>query len=345
MAPHDAEDEDVVTLQHGAGGSAMRRLVSQVLADGFEDGAAEIGLDAMDDGAALEVAGEHVVVTTDSHVIQPPFFPGGDIGRLAVSGTVNDLAAMGATDVRALTSSIIVEAGYPQGKLRRISASMRETCQEANAPVVTGDTKVMGHGELDGVVVNTTGIGIASHLTPDAGLKPDDVLLLTGEIGNHGIALLAEREGIDVDMDLVSDVTPINDLVHEALSVAGSSVHAVKDPTRTGLAGALSEMAEKSGVGVVVMEPRVPLDSDVKGAGELLGIDPFHIANEGKAVLAVAPERAEEVLEALRKHPKGANAAAIGKVVEEHEGRVVLDTGIGRRYLTPPEREPVPRIC
>lgn len=341
----DALDDERVELKHGAGGGAMRDLVGEVLTAGFPADDATIGLDARDDGAVLGLGDEHLVVTTDSHVIHPPFFPGGDIGRLAVSGTVNDLAVMGATDVRALTSGVVLEANYPTAKLRRVAESMAETCEEADAAVVTGDTKVMGNGEIDGVVVNTTGVGVAEHLTPDAGLEPKDVLVVTDTVGEHGISLLAEREGIEFGSDLQSDVKPLNDLLAVALEVGGDRVTAMKDPTRMGLAGALNEMAEKSGVGIEIREERVPVTSDVKGTGEMLGLDPFQIANEGVAVLGVAPGAAEDVLEALRDHPKGENAAAVGKAIDDHHGRVLLDTGLGNRYLREPAKEPAPRIC
>jgi hydrogenase expression/formation protein HypE len=340
-----ASDDDRIGLEHGAGGAATRELVDEVLTAGFPDDDATVGLGARDDGAVLPVGDENLVVTTDSHVIQPPFFPGGDIGRLAVSGTVNDLAVMGATDVRALTSAVVVEANYPKPKLQRIAESMAAACEEADAAVVSGDTKVMGNGEIDGVVVNTTGVGVAEHLTPDSGLSPNDVVVVTDSIGEHGISLLAEREGIEFGSDLESDVQPVNDLLARALEVGGDDVVAMKDPTRMGLAGALNEMATKSDVGIEVREDRVPVTTEVKGTGEMLGLDPFQIANEGVAVLGVAPAAAEDVLAALRGHPKGENAAAIGKAIDDHHGRVVLDTGLGNRYLREPAKEPAPRIC
>jgi hydrogenase expression/formation protein HypE len=345
-AATDAPDGERVTLTHGAGGAAMRDLVSETLTAGFAsaDGAS-VGLDAWDDGAVIPIGDEHLVVTTDSHVVQPPFFPGGDIGRLAISGTVNDLAVMGATDVRALTSAVIIESNYPLDRLERIATSIDATCREADAPVVTGDTKVMGNGELDGVVINTAGVGIADHVTPDSGLSPDDVVIVTDSIGEHGISLLAEREGIEFGTALRSDVQPLNDLIAAAHDAGGDAIAAMKDPTRMGLAGALNEMATKSEVGIEIKGDRVPLDDDVKGAGELLGLDPFQIANEGVAVIGVAPTAAEAVLATLRDHAKGANAAAIGKAVDENHGRVVLDTGIGSRYLREPAKEPAPRIC
>jgi len=351
LADDEALDDlgdERVGLKHGAGGTAMRELVGEVLTAGFPAGGADdatIGLDSMDDGAVLPVGDEHLVLTTDSHVIHPPFFPGGDIGRLSISGTVNDLSVMGATDVRGLTSAVIIEANYPKAKLRRIADSMGATCREADATVVTGDTKVMGNGEIDGVVVNTAGVGIAKYLTPDSALDPNDVIIVTDSIGEHGISLLAEREGIEFGSDLESDVKPLNDLLAHALDVGGEDVKAMKDPTRMGLAGALNEMAEKSDVGIEIREDRVPVTSDVKGTGEMLGLDPFQIANEGVAVLGVAPQAAEDVLGALRDHPKGENAAAIGKAMDDHHGRVLIDTGIGNRYLREPAKEPAPRIC
>lgn len=340
------DDGERIGLEHGAGGAATRELVTETLAAGFADPEdALVGLAEMDDGAVIQVGDANLVVTTDSHVVDPPFFAGGDIGRLAVSGTVNDLAVMGATNVRALTSAVVLEANYPTAKLKRIADSMAATCEEADAAVVTGDTKVMGNGEVDGVVINTTGIGVAEHVTPDTGLSPNDVLIVTDSIGEHGISLLAEREGIEFGSDLESDVKPLNDLLAVALETAGDDVTVMKDPTRMGLAGALNEIAEKSGVGIEIQEKRVPLTSDVKGTGEMLGLDPLQIANEGVAVLGVAPRAAEDVLAALRGHPKGKHAAAIGKAIDDHHGRVVLDTGIGSRYLREPSSEPAPRIC
>jgi hydrogenase expression/formation protein HypE len=343
----DADSEgERIGLEHGAGGKATRDLVAETLAGGFADPEdAIVGLTEMDDGAVIPIGEKNLVLTTDSHVIHPPFFPGGDIGRLAVSGTVNDLAVMGATDVRALTSAVVIEANYPVAKLERIADSMAATCEEADATVVTGDTKVMGNGEVDGVVINTAGVGVAPHVTPDDALEPNDVILITDSIGEHGTSLLAEREGIEFGSGLASDVRPLNDLLARALSTGGKDIKTMKDATRMGLAGALNEIAGKSDVGIEIREERVPITSDVKGAGEMLGLDPFQIANEGVAVLAVAPESAEKVLADIRDHKKGKKAAAIGKAIDDHHGRVVLDTGIGSRYLREPTSEPAPRIC
>jgi len=345
MTDEGFESDDVVTLEQGAGGKAMRDLVSGILTAGFPDDSLDIGREAMDDGAVVPIGDRNVVFTTDSHVVHPPFFPGGDIGRLAVSGTVNDLAVMGATDVRALSSAVVVEAGYAESDLERIADSMAKTCREADAAIVTGDTKVMGHGDLDGIVVNTTGVGVADHVVGDDGLSPDDVLVSTGEVGRHGVALLAEREGIDFGTTVESDVRPINGVVDRALSVAGADITAMKDPTRMGLAGAASEMATKGGVGIELRQDRIPVPSDVKGASEMLGLNPLQIANEGIALLGVRPTAAADVLAALRSHPDGQDAAAIGKAIDDEHGRVLLDTGLGTRYLREPATEPAPRIC
>ncbi len=346
--------EDIVTLKHGAGGRAMRRLIEEVLAAGFTELPIDgVGLAAMDDGAALRLGDRWLVITTDAHVVQPAFFPGGDIGRLAIAGTVNDLAMMGACEPLGLTSAVILEDGFPRADLERIQRSMLETCREAGAPIVAGDTKVMGRGELDGIAIITTGVALASVIVRDDGLRPGDRLIVTGPMGDHGMALLAVRHGLALHGGLRSDVAPLNGLVRRALEAGGGGreggggggVTAMKDPTRGGVASALHEMAEKSRVGIVVDEAAVPVTPAVRSAAELLGLDPFHIANEGIALVGVHPDVAADVLAAIRAHPLGHQAAAVGACTAEHAGRVVLDTGLGRRLLVELDGEPLPRIC
>jgi len=334
-----------VSLKHGAGGRAMRALIEQLFAEGAEQPPGSIGLAEMDDGAAFPLGDRWLVLTTDSHVVAPRFFPGGDVGRLSISGTVNDLAMMGATEVLGLTCAVVIEDGFPIAELERIHASMRDTSREAAAPVVTGDTKVMGRGELDGLVINTTGVALTGRLVRDNGLRPGDRIVVTGTIGDHGFAVLAARQKLELQGDLRSDVAPLNGLVRQVLRAAGEGVTAMKDPTRGGLASALHEMVEKSGVGVVLEERAVPLSDEVRAASEILGIDPLHVANEGKAVLGVRPEALDRVMAALDGHPLGRRAAVVGTCIAEHRGRIVLDTGLGRRLLAEPEGEPMPRIC
>ncbi|HTM19254.1 MAG TPA: hydrogenase expression/formation protein HypE [Kofleriaceae bacterium] len=336
--------DDRISLKYGAGGGAMRALIEQVFAAGMApvDG---IGLAAMDDGAALRLGDRWLVITTDSHVVQPWRFPGGDIGRLAVCGTVNDLAMMGATEPLALTCAVILEDGFARADLEAIWASIRDACAEAGTTVATGDTKVMGHGELDGIVINTAGVALADRVVGDAGLAAGDCILVTGSIGDHGLAVMATRRELSLDTGLRSDVAPINDLIRRALAAGGEGVVALKDPTRGGLASVLHEMADKAGVTVIVDEPAIPIRDEVRSVGELLGIDPLLVANEGKAVIGVRAAAADAVLAALRAHPLGRDAALIGRCVADRAGQVVLDTGFGRRLLVEPEGELLPRIC
>ena len=333
-----------VGLKHGAGGRAMRALIQDVFLGlgGPVDG---IGLSALDDGAALRFGDQWIVVTTDSHVVHPIFFPGGDIGRLSICGTVNDLAMMGATEPLGLTCAVVIEEGFPREDLARIRDSMKQACQEAGATIVTGDTKVMGKGEVDGIVLNTTGVAVARRVVSDAGLRVGDRILVTGTIGDHGMAIMTRRRDLQIEGDLRSDVAPLNGLVRAALAAGGEDVVAMKDPTRGGVASSLHEMAAKARVGIVVEEAKLPMNAEVRAAGEILGIDPLVVANEGKAVLGVRPASAEKVLAAIREHPLGRRAAIVGTAIAERPGNLILDTGFGKRLIAEIEGEPLPRIC
>lgn len=339
--------EDRVTLAHGAGGRAMRALIESVfLADATHPEAR-----AMSDGAALPFGDRWLVLTTDAHVVAPVFFPGGDLGRLAVSGVVNDLAMMGACEPLGLTSSVIVEEGFAIESLRRIHASMQIACRDAGTHVLTGDTKVMRRGELDGVVLSTSGVGIADRVVRDTGLQVGDAIVVTGTVGDHGLAVLAARSALGLEGDLVSDVAPLNGLVRAALAAGGDAVHAMKDPTRGGVISALTELATKAeaaSVAILLDEAAVPVSAAARAAAELLGIDPLAVANEGKALLGVHPAALEGVLAALRAHPLGRRAACIGRVRAAdpgERGALLLDTGFGVRRLIERDGDPLPRIC
>jgi hydrogenase expression/formation protein HypE len=252
---------------------------------------------------------------------------------------------MGATEPLALTCAVVLEDGFPRADLERIVASMRETAREAGAPIVTGDTKVMGKGEVDGIVMNTTGVALTDRVVTDAGLRAGDLILVTGTIGDHGMAIMSRRHDLRLEGDLRSDVAPLNGLVRAALAAGGEDVVAMKDPTRGGVAGVLHEMAAKGKVGIVIDDPAVPVRDEVRAAGEMIGIDPLLVANEGKAVIAVRAGSVQKVLAALRAHPLGRDAAIVATAVAERPGSVILDTGFGRRLLAEPEGELLPRIC
>ena len=337
----DRDDGERVELAHGAGGRAMRSLIESVFLAGVTDREAL----AMGDGAAIPFGDRWLVVTTDAHVVSPVFFPGGDIGRLAVSGVVNDLAMMGACDVLGLTSSVVVEEGFAIASLRLIHASMQAACREAGTRIVTGDTKVMRRGELDGVVLSTSGIGVTDRVVRDSGLELGDAIIVTGTIGDHGLAVLSARNALGLEGDLRSDVAPLNGLVRAALAAGGAALHAMKDPTRGGVTSALAEMAEKAGVAIVLDEAALPMSAPARAAAELLGIDPLTVANEGKALLGVHPSALDRVLAALRAHPLGESAACIGRVAEGEKGSLLLDTGFGTRRLFERDGDPLPRIC
>jgi hydrogenase expression/formation protein HypE len=333
-----------IGLKHGSGGRAMRQLIEEVFLE-LASPVDGIGLEALDDGAALRIGDQWLVVTTDSHVVHPIFFPGGDIGRISVCGTVNDLAMMGATEPMALTCAVILEDGFPRADLERIRDSMKLAAAEAGAPFVTGDTKVVGRGDCDGIFLNTTGVALTRRVVTDAGLRAGDLLIVTGHVGDHGMAIMSKRHDLGLQGALCSDVAPINGLVRAALAAGGDDVVAMKDPTRGGVAGSLHEMAAKGKVGVIIEEQAVPVHDQVRAAADMLGIDPLLVANEGKAVIGVRAASAARVLAALRAHPQGRDAAIFARAIAERPGSVILDTGLGKRLLAEPEGELLPRIC
>ncbi len=334
-----------IKLEHGAGGEIMEELLRDVILKTLTlKSAGRIGLDALDDGATIPFGDKHIVFTIDDHTVKPLFFPGGDIGRLAVSGTVNDLAVMGARPL-ALANSMILGEGLEMEVLERVLRSMDETAKEVPVPIVTGDTKVVE--EPIEMFVITAGVGIAEKPVSDAGAKVGDLVLISGTVGDHGIALMSHREGISFETELKSDVAPIWEVVEAVAKAIGwENLHAMKDPTRAGLSNALNEIARKSNVGMLIREADIPIRPEVRAAGEMLGISPYDVANEGKVVMIIAKEYVEEALEAMRKTKRGREAAIIGEVREDYRGKVILETGIGgKRFLEPPVGDPVPRIC
>ncbi len=332
-----------VTLAHGSGGRASHELLAfMVQAMGGE------ALPPFEDAALLPLAGSRLVVSTDSFVVDPLFFPGGDIGALAVHGTVNDLAMRGARPLY-LTLGLILEEGFGLDLLGRILASVREAAAGSGVRLVAGDTKVVPAGKADKIFINTTGIGVPLSGAPPlscADARPGDVLILSGSMADHGVTVLGQRQGFALSGDLRSDTAPLHRLVEEMVAVAGQALHVLRDPTRGGVGTTLNELAQASGVGIEVEEGAVPVRESVRGACELLGLDPFYLANEGKLLALVAPERAGEVLAVMRRSETGAEAAIIGRAVAEHPGRVMLRTAVGgSRFLDMLHGEPLPRIC
>lgn len=329
-----------VTLMHGAGGEVMGELL-RVLTNLEHNNAGGIGLEALDDGAVIPLKGQNIVFTTDSHVVRPIFFPGGDIGRISICGTVNDLAMMGGRPI-ALSCGMIIEEGFLVEDLERIVCSMDLALGECGANLVTGDTKVVERGGLDGIVINTAGIGIAETVVRDAGLCAGDHILVNGTLGDHGIAIMAHREGFDLGEQIRSDVSPLWGLVEQAMNAG--EVHAMKDPTRGGFASAINEMARKSCVSVRISEESVPIRKSVLSASRMLGIDPLEVANEGKVIMGVPERDVAAVLTALRSHPYGRYAADIGVV--SGGAHVIMETiAGGERFIEPPIGDPVPRVC
>ena len=329
---------------HGAGGELMDELIRDVILKNLTlKSAGSVSLDALDDGASIDVAGEHFIFTIDGHTVKPLFFPGGDIGRLAISGTVNDLAVMGGEPL-AIATSLIIQQGFDTEILEKILRSMDAVAREVAVPIITGDTKVVE--ESIGIFVITAGVGKAERIIRDSGARIGDAILINGGIGEHGFAILAQREGISLDTSLESDVSPVWKCVKAvAKEIGWENIHAMKDPTRGGLSEVLNEIAEKSKVGIKIWESRVPMREEVRAMSEMLGISPFDMANEGKVIFSVAKEYAEDAVKAMR-DAGYLNAAAIGEINKEYLGRVVVETEIGgRRFLERPIGDPVPRVC
>jgi hydrogenase expression/formation protein HypE len=338
--------DEYVKLSHGAGGTAMDALIRELFLKGFTrrqtlDG---VGLDALDDGASIRVGNSEVVLTMDGHTVDPIFFPGGDLGKLAVCGAVNDTAVMGAEPV-AILDSIIVEEGYPIADLKRLVASMNAAAEEAGVAIISGDFKVMPAGSLDSAVISTAGIGILrGPRVLDSLAKPGDKVIVTGTVGDHGTALMSVRKGLSFKTELVSDVAPIVETIRAALDIGG--VHAMKDVTRGGLTAALNEFAEKSKVSIWLEDGRVPVKKAVRAASDMLGLDPYEVTCEGKAVICVALDKADAVLEAIKATKYGWEAAMIGEVKADRPGMVLMKTLVGgTRMLRKPIGEPIPRVC
>lgn len=333
---------DRILLAHGSGGELSHELVTSIFARTFDNPV----LHPLDDSAVISVAGARWAFTTDSYVVTPIFFPGGDIGKLAVCGTVNDLSMSGARPLF-LSSGFIIEEGFSVSDLKKIVGSMQKTASEAGVQIATGDTKVVNRGGADGIFINTAGIGLIPPgiMISGSNARSGDQVLLSGPIGDHGVAILSAREGLQFSTALESDCAPLNGLVAKMIA-ASPEIRCLRDPTRGGLASTLNELARQSGVGIWVEENRIPIKEEVRGACELLGFEPWNLANEGKLVAIVSAEAAEAVLNAMRAHPLGRDAVRIGEVRKEPPGKVLLRTSIGStRILDMMVGEPLPRIC
>ena len=333
---------DRVLLGHGSGG----KLSAELMRDIFLPALSNPILARLDDQAQFEIGGLRLAFTTDSFVVKPLFFPGGDIGSLAVHGTINDLAMAGARPLY-LSTAYVIEEGFPLEDLRRIAESMGRAAQAAGVAIVTGDTKVVERGAADGVFINTTGIGVIRENVSisAAAAQPGDVILLSGTLGDHGIAIMAAREGLEFETVLASDSAALHSLVDAMLTVS-PAIRCLRDPTRGGLSSTLNEIAGQSSAGMRILETGIPIRAEVQGACEMLGLDPLYVANEGKLVAIVAPDQADAILAAMRAHPLGRDAVRIGTVTMENPGRVVLQTAYGTtRIVDMLAGDQLPRIC
>jgi hydrogenase expression/formation protein HypE len=341
--PLPRADYPTIVMGHGGGGKLGNELVEHLFLPAFRNPA----LENLGDGAVVDLAAGRIAMSTDSFVVQPLFFPGGSIGALAVNGTVNDLAVSGAVP-KFLTVGFILEEGFPLAQLAAIVQEMAAAAAAAGVQIVTGDTKVVERGHGDGCYINTAGVGVLREgvaVGPHRA-HPGDAILVSGTIGDHGMAILSVREGLEFESQIRSDCAALNGLIGAVLDERGASIRAMRDPTRGGLAATLNEIARASNVGMVINERSLPVRPEVQSACELLGLDPLYVANEGKVVFFVAPEAAEAVLAILRTHPLGRDAARIGMVTGEHRGSLVARTAMGaNRVISIPVGEQLPRIC
>ncbi|MGD0213472.1 MAG: hydrogenase expression/formation protein HypE [Terriglobales bacterium] len=333
---------DTILLGHGSGGKLSAELIRDVFLPAFQNPV----LARLDDQAIVNVNGQRLAMTTDSFVVKPLFFPGGDIGSLAVHGTINDLAMGGATPLF-LSAAFIIEEGFSMDQLRRVVNSLHHAAADAGVNIVTGDTKVVEKGKGDGIFINTTGIGLVPEgvdLSADRA-RPGDKVMLSGSIGDHGIAILAQREGLEFETQIESDSAALHTFVAAMLGVT-SEIRCMRDPTRGGVSSTLNEIAERSHVGIEILESSLPIHEQVRGACELLGLDPLYVANEGKLIAIVAPEAAQVLLQAVRRHPLGAEAQIIGTVKKENPGLVTMRTPLGTsRVVDMLAGDQLPRIC
>jgi hydrogenase expression/formation protein HypE len=331
-----------ILLDHGSGGKLSHQLITETLLPAFDNPI----LSRLDDGAVLPVEGDRIAFSTDTFVVDPIFFPGGDIGDLAINGTVNDLAMCGA-EPRFLSVALVIEEGFELADLERILMSMRRAADRAGVRIVTGDTKVVPRGAADGIFINTSGVGTipAGVAVSGDAARPGDRVLVSGTLADHGMAVLSQREGMAFESDLRSDTAPLNRMVRDLLS-ACPSVRVLRDPTRGGLGTTLNEIAVQSGVGIRILETEIPVAPPVAGLCELLGFDPLYVANEGKLIAVVPADAAETALTTVRADERGRDARLIGRVVADHPGRVVMETAIGgTRIVDMLAGEQLPRIC
>ncbi|MBA9001622.1 hydrogenase expression/formation protein HypE [Thermomonospora cellulosilytica] len=332
--------DERITLAHGAGGKASQSLIESMFVEAFRNPALEL----LGDGAVLGVDGARLAFTTDSYVVSPLFFPGGDIGDLAVNGTVNDLAVTGARPLY-LSAGFILEEGFPTADLHRIVTSMAEAAKAAGVEIVTGDTKVVGRGKADGCYINTAGVGVVEHTLSVARVRPGDTVMVSGPIAEHGVTVMLARGELDIEADLTSDTAPLHDLIATLLN-AVPQTRMLRDATRGGVATVLNEMARTSNTAIVVDESAVPIRPQVNGACELLGMDPLYVACEGRFIAVVPAEDADTALAALQTHPKGQNAAVIATVQADPPGLVLARTAFGgTRVIDTLVGDPLPRIC